>query len=141
MNEVKAQLNNYRQSPRKVRLVVDAIRGKKVGDAITTLSFVSKRSTLPLQKLLASAVANAKNLSLSTENLVIKEIRVDAGSTLFRRRPRSHGMSNPIRKRTSHITVTLTNDPRPPRLRSGQATTNNKGKSKKVVGSKLSVVN
>ena len=107
MNEVKAQLNNYRQSPRKVRLVVDAIRGKKVGDAITTLSFVTKRSTLPLQKLLASAVANAKNLSLSTENLVIKEIRVDAGSTLFRRRPRSHGMSNPIRKRTSHISVTL----------------------------------
>ena len=107
MQEVKAQLNNYRQSPRKVRLVVDAVRGKKVEDAIITLSFIPKRTALPLQKLLASALANAKNLSLPTENLVIKEIKVDAGSTLYRRRPRSRGMANPIRKRTSHVSVIL----------------------------------
>lgn len=105
--EAKAELNNYRQSPRKVRLVLDAVRGKKIEEAITTLSFISKRSALPLQKLLASALANAKNLSIPTENLVVKEISVDAGATLYRRRPRSKGMANPIRKRTSHISVTL----------------------------------
>ena len=107
MNEAKAQLNNYRQSPRKVRLVADTVRGQRVEDALTTLSFVPKRAALPLQKLLASALANAKNLSLPTENLVIKEIRVDAGATLYRRRPRSKGMANPIRKRTSHVSVVL----------------------------------
>jgi large subunit ribosomal protein L22 len=132
MTQAKAQLKNYRQSPRKVRLVADTMRGKSVKEADTLLEFIPKRSALPLRKLLASALANAKNLSLSTENLIIKEIKVDAGATLFRRRPRSRGMSNPIRKRTSHVSVTLTNDPRP--------TTNNKRKNKKVVGSKLSVV-
>lgn len=107
MNEVKAQLNNYRQSPRKVRLVADAVRGKGIEEAINVLSFIPKRSALPLQKLLASALANAKDLSVPTENLIIKEIKVDAGSTLYRRRPRSRGMANPIRKRTSHVSVTL----------------------------------
>ena len=107
MSEAKAELNNYRQSPRKVRLVADAVRGKRVEEAITTLSFIPKRSALPLQKLLASALANAKNLSLPAENLIIKEIKVDTGSTLYRRRPRSRGMANPIRKRTSHVSVTL----------------------------------
>jgi len=108
MTEVKAKLNNYRQSPRKVRLVADTVRGKKVEDAITVLSFISKRSALPLQKLLSSALANAKNLSLPTENLFVKEIRVDAGTTLYRSQPRSYkGGDSTIRKRTSHITVTL----------------------------------
>ncbi|KKW01740.1 MAG: 50S ribosomal protein L22 [Parcubacteria group bacterium GW2011_GWA1_49_11] len=107
MLEAKAKLNNYRQSPRKVRLVVDTLRGKPVEEAMTTLSFIPKRSALPLQKLLASALSNAKDLSLSTENLIVKEIRVDAGATLYRRRPRSKGMANPIRKRTSHVSVVL----------------------------------
>lgn len=107
MAEARAELNNYRQSPRKVRLVADAVRGKKIEEAITNLSFLPKRSALPLQKLLASALANAKNLSLPLENLIIKEITVDTGATLYRRRPRSRGMANPIRKRTSHITVVL----------------------------------
>ena len=108
MQEIKAKLNNYRQSPRKVRLVADTVRGKSVEKAMITLSFIPKRSALPLQKLLASALANAKNLSLPLENLVVKEITVDAGATLYRRRPRSKGMANPIRKRTSHISVVLT---------------------------------
>ena len=107
MTEAKAILKNYRQSPRKMRLVVDTVRGKKVEDAIIALSFIPKRSALPIQKLLASALANAKNLALPTEGLIVKEIRVDAGATLFRRRPRSKGMVNPIRKRTSHVSVTL----------------------------------
>ena len=105
--EARAHLNSYRQSPRKVRLVADALRGKKVQDAITVLSFMPKRSALPIQKLLSSALANAKVLEMSTDNLVVKEIRVDAGTTLYRRRPRSRGQANPIRKRTSHVSVTL----------------------------------
>ena len=107
MNGVKAELNNYRQSPRKVRIVADVVRGQKVEDAMVALSFIPKRSALPIKKLLASALANAKNLSLATENLIVKEIRVDAGATLRRRRPRSRGMANPIKKRTSHISITL----------------------------------
>lgn len=105
--EAKAKLNNYRQSPRKVRLVADTVRGKKVEDAITLLSFIPKRSALPIKKLLESALANAKNLSLPSENLIVKEISVDDGATLYRSQPRSKGMANPIRKRTSHIYVTL----------------------------------
>lgn len=107
MHEATAQLHNYRQSPRKVRVVADAIRGKSVDEAITLLSFVPKRSALPLQKLISSAKANAKSLSIPTENLVVKELRVDGGAILYRRMPRSHGMANPIRKRTSHVVVTL----------------------------------
>ena len=107
MQEAKAQLNSYRQSPRKVRLVADAVRGKKVGEAITLLSFMPKRAALPIQKLVASALANAKDLSMSEENLVVKEISVDGGTILYRRRPASRGRSHPIRKRTSHISLTL----------------------------------
>ena len=107
MNEAKAQLSNYRQSPRKVRLVLNAVRGKKVEDAITTLSFIPKRSALPLQKLLASAVANAKNLSIPTEKLVVKKISVDPGKILYRSLPMAHGRAFRKRKRTSHVTVVL----------------------------------
>ena len=107
MTEAKAKLNNYRQSPRKVRLVASAVRGKSVAEALDTLSFVPNRAAEPLQKLLASAVANAKDLNLSADNLTIKELRVDEGPTLYRRRPRSRGMANPIRKRTSHVTVVV----------------------------------
>ena len=110
MLEAKAKLNNYRQSPRKVRLVADTLRGKSVGEAITALSFIPKRSALPLQKLLASALANAKDLSVPTEDLVVKEIRVDAGATLYRSQPRSYrGGDSTTRKRTSRISVTLAN--------------------------------
>ena len=107
MAEAKASLNNYRQSPRKVRVVANLIRGKKVNDAMETLIFTTKRSSGPLEKLLASAIANAKSLSLSLDNLVVKEIRVDAGATLKRRKSRSRGLANPIKKRTSHINIVL----------------------------------
>ena len=108
MPEARAKLTNYRQSPRKVRLVADAVRGKSVEEAITTLSFIPKRSALPLQKLIASALANAKTLSLPTENLIVKEIKVDAGTTLYRSQPRSYrGGNSTIRKRTSHVSVML----------------------------------
>ena len=115
----KAKLSTYRQSPRKVRLVADLVRGKKVKEAITNLAFISKRAALPIQKLLNSALANAKTLSLPEEDLIVKEIKVDAGSTLQRRRPRSRGMSNPIHKRTSHVSVTLA-PPTPHKVKRGK---------------------
>lgn len=107
MAEARASLSNYRQSPRKVRVVADLVRGKKVEDALVTLSFTTKRGAGPLGKLLSSALANAKNLSLPVEKLVVKSITVDGGAILYRRRPRSRGMANPIRKRTSHINIVL----------------------------------
>ncbi len=107
MTEAKATLKNYRQSPRKVRVVADLVRGKRVEDALVTLMYTTKRATNPLSKLLSSAIANAKNLSIPTENLVVKEISVDGGAILYRRLPKSRGMATPIRKRTSHVTITL----------------------------------
>jgi large subunit ribosomal protein L22 len=107
MTEARAELKNYRQSPRKVRLVADTVRGKSVEDAINILSFVPKRAALPLEKLVRSAVANAKGKDLDPTKLVVKEVTVNAGPTLYRRQPRSHGMANPIRKRTSRVIVVL----------------------------------
>lgn len=105
MSEAKAHLKNYRQSPRKVRLVASSVRGKSVAEALDILSFVPNRAAEPLQKLLASAKANALAMNLPADNLKIKELRVDEGPTLYRSMPRSRGMANPIRKRTSHVTI------------------------------------
>lgn len=110
MAKVKATLSNHRQSPRKVRVVADLLRGKKVEEALITLTFTTKRAAKPLEKLLASAIANAKNLSIPVEGLIVKEISVDGGQTLKRRRPRSHGMANPIKKRTSHVQIVLSDN-------------------------------
>lgn len=100
-----AKLSNFRQSPRKMRMVANLVRGKKVSDAILHLDFTAKRASNPIKTLIESAVANAKNLEIPTENLVVKSIRVDAGKTLYRRRPASRGSAHPIRKRTSQIVV------------------------------------
>jgi large subunit ribosomal protein L22 len=107
MTDITAQLNNYRQSPRKVRLVASAIRGKSVKDAKNRLDFITKRATGPLHKLLNSAIANAKNLGVSESNLWVKSITVDGGKILYRRRPAAHGSAHTIHKRTSHIKVVL----------------------------------
>ncbi|MBX4200466.1 50S ribosomal protein L22 [Candidatus Parcubacteria bacterium] len=107
MAEAKATLSNYRQSPRKVRLVANMVRGKKVDDALSILTYVPKRAGLPLKKLLASAVSNAKNLSLSTDNLIVKKISVDPGKTLYRSLPMSRGRAFSMRKRTSHVDIVL----------------------------------
>jgi len=107
MEEITAQLNNYRQSPRKVRLVVNAIKGKSAKEAKSRLDFITKRATGPLHKLLNSAIANAKNMGADTNNLWVKSITVNGGQILYRRRPVSHGSAHPIHKRTSHIKITL----------------------------------
>lgn len=112
MTEAIATLKNYRQSPRKVRVVADMIRGKSVADAKEILFYVPKRAGLPLLKLLTSAEANAGKLP----NLVVKKIAVDGGKTLFRSRPRSRGMANRIAKRTSHVSIVLAESTEPKKV-------------------------
>lgn len=103
-----AKLNNYRQSPRKVRLVANLVKGKKVEDALDILNFAGKRASLPLKNLIESAIANAKNnFNLEKETLFVKEFKVDGGAILYRRMPRARGTAYPIRKRTSHVYIEL----------------------------------
>ena len=104
---MKAFLKNYRQSPRKVRLVASLVRGKGVEQALTELDFLAKRASLPIRKLLQSAVANAKQLGREKENLFIKEFRVDKGITMKRMMPAAMGSAHRINKRTSHLTLVL----------------------------------
>lgn len=112
--EVKAYLRHLRMAPRKVRLIVDAIRGLKVSDAETRLSFIKRDATRPVLKLLQSAVANAQhNFKLDPQTLFVKTIAADAGTTLKRFRPRAMGRAAPIRKRTTHITLVLSDEPMP----------------------------
>ena len=105
---MKASLKNYRQSPRKVRLVADLVRGKNVSQALTELTFLPKRASEVMKKLITSATANAEhNFKVSADNLFIKEITVDKGITLKRYRPRARGVAKRINKRTSNISLTL----------------------------------
>ena len=95
-------------SPRKVRLVVDVIRGKNVSEAKTQLQFMKKAAALPVLKLLNSAVANAQhNFKLEASNLYVKVVTADGGPTIHRWMPRAMGRATPIRKRTTHIAIVL----------------------------------
>ena len=78
MSNVTAQLNNFRQAPRKMRMVVSAVRGKKVSEALVNLEFMAKKASLPIRNLIKSAVANARDLQMPTENLVIYSMVIDA---------------------------------------------------------------
>ncbi len=104
---MKAFLKNYRQSPRKVRLVAGLIKGKNVAEAIAELDFLAKRAGLPIKKLLLSAVANAKQKGIESENLFIKELRVDKGIVMKRMMPAAMGTGHRINKRTSHLNLLL----------------------------------
>ena len=104
---MKAFLKNYRQSPRKVRLVAGLIRGKDVAAAEIELDFLAKRASLPIRKLLNGAVANAKEKGIEKQNLFVKEIRVDKGVTLKRIMPAAMGSAHRINKRSSHVTLVL----------------------------------
>ncbi|OGI59636.1 50S ribosomal protein L22 [Candidatus Nomurabacteria bacterium RIFCSPHIGHO2_01_FULL_38_19] len=106
-NNMKAFLKNYRQSPRKVRLVASLLKRKSVVEAIIELDFLVKRAGFPIKKLLLSAVANAKEKEIDLNNLFIKELRVDKGVTLKRMMPAAMGSGHRINKRTSHITLVL----------------------------------
>jgi len=105
---IKAELKNYRQSPRKVRLVANLIRGKKVETALAELHFLDKKASSVVKKLIESAVANAKhNFDKEKKDLVVKEIRVDEGPTLKRWRAGARGRAFPMKKRTSRVLVSL----------------------------------
>ncbi len=105
---MQSSLTNYRQSPRKVRLVADLIKGKTVKNALSELDLLPKRASLPLKKLILSAVANAKNNNkVDADKLVVKDMRVDKGIVMKRMMPRARGSGFQIKKRTSHIHVVL----------------------------------
>ncbi|HMM31000.1 MAG TPA: 50S ribosomal protein L22 [Clostridia bacterium] len=97
-----------RISSRKVKIVIDLIRGKSVKEAQAILMFTPKAASEPVAKLLKSAVANAENnLDLSADTLYVAEVFANQGPTLKRFTPRAQGRATPIRKRTSHITIVL----------------------------------
>jgi len=106
--EIKAQLNYLRIAPRKVRSVVDLMRGKEIKEAEYQLKFLPRIGSMAILKLLKSAVSNAKNnFHLEKENLYIKNIRVNEGVPYRRQIPMSRGRAYPIMKRTSCVILTL----------------------------------
>jgi len=104
---MKAFLKNYRQSPRKVRLVADLIKGKRVAEAFTQLKSLPKRASGPMEKLLLSAVSNSKQTGISEIDLFVDNVTVNKGIVLKRSMPRARGSASRINKRTSHIMITL----------------------------------
>lgn len=108
ITSAKAIAKTVRIAPRKVRLVVDLIRGKKIGEAISILKFTQRSASPIVEKVLMSAVANAEhNFDLDIENLVVSQAFVNEGPTMKRFRPRAKGSASPINKRTSHITIVV----------------------------------
>lgn len=106
--ESSARLNSVRMSPRKTRLVVDMVRGKKIQDALNILNFSPQPSAKVVAKLLKSAVANAEQKGVAdVDSLFVKAIQVDGGAVLKRFVPRAMGRASKIRKPTSHISVVL----------------------------------
>lgn len=129
---MKAFLKNYRQSPRKVRLVAGLIRGKTVAQAVAELDFLAKRAGLPIKKLLLSAVANAKQQGIEMENLFIKELRVDKGIVMRRMMPAAMGTGHRINKRTSHLNILLAEKVVPVKKTPSHKSVTSETKEKKV---------
>jgi large subunit ribosomal protein L22 len=106
--EAKAILRFVRVAPRKARLVVDLIRGHQVAEALNILKFTPRSASRVVEKILKSAVANAENLEIGDpDDLWVTRVCVDGGPVLKRFQARSMGRANPIKKRTSHITVVV----------------------------------
>jgi len=106
--EAKAVARYIRISPRKVRQVVDLIRGKKLNEALAILRYTPKRASAVVAKVVRSAAANAENnLQMDRDELFIKACYVDQGPTYKRYMPRAFGRADVMRKRTSHITVVV----------------------------------
>jgi large subunit ribosomal protein L22 len=111
--EARAIQRSVRQSPRKMRLVVDMVRGKPVGEAVALLKFSKKHAARQISKVLMSAVANARVASdknderLDEDTLFVKQATVDPGPALKRFTPAAMGRATPIKKRTSHVTIVV----------------------------------
>lgn len=104
---MRAFLKNYRQSPRKARLVADMVRGKEVEQARAMLQFTDNKSAPVFLKLIESAVANARQVGFSGKDLIVKRVMVDEGLSMTRYMPRARGRATPYEKRTSRITIIL----------------------------------
>ena len=108
MSDIHAKINNLSLSAQKVRIVIDMVRGKSANEALEILRFVNKRAALPVQKLVASAVANAEeNFGVSRDDLYIAKITADEAPTRKWRRFGARGRFKPLLRRTSHVTVIL----------------------------------
>lgn len=106
--EARAVARHIRIAPRKVRVVVDLIRGKNVGEAFAILKYTPKVGSEVVEKVLKSAVANAEhNYDMNVDNLYVSQVYVDQGPTLKRIHPRSRGQAFKILKRTCHVTVAV----------------------------------
>ncbi len=106
--EVRAVAKYIRVSPRKVRLVVDLVRGRPVNEAMSLLRFMPQSAARDVAKVVKSAVSNAEqNNHMSAEDMIITQITADEGPTMKRFRPRAHGRASPILKRSTHITVVV----------------------------------
>ncbi len=106
--EVQAVAKYVKRAPRKARLIADAVRGMKVGDALAYLQFSPKHAAADVAKVVRSAAANAEhNFNLNREELVVKQLLIDEGPTMKRLRPVSRGMAHQYFKRTCHITAVV----------------------------------
>lgn len=104
--ETRAAVKFIRVSPRKIRLVMDQVRGRKVEEALNILSFAPQKGARILKKLINSAVANAEqNSNVDVDSLYVKRLYADEGPTMKRWRPRAQGRATRINKRTSHLTI------------------------------------
>ena len=109
--EAKAIAKGVRIAPRKARLVIDLVRGKDVEEADVILSNINKEAARLIKKVLVSAVANAEhNFNMDKENLYVKVVYINEGQTMKRYRFGSRGHIDPIKKRTSHITIVVSDE-------------------------------
>lgn len=113
MADATAQLTNYRQSPRKVRLVTDLIKGKNAQYALALLATLPKRASDPVAKLLRSAISNATTKGLSANDLIVSKVEVNGGIVFKRTMARARGRGALIRKKSSHIILALSKKPNP----------------------------
>ncbi len=102
-----ATLKSHNQSPRKVRLVTDLVKGKKIGAALSALEFLPRRASEPVAKLIKSAAANAKAQGQNPDELTVKSIIVESAGMMKKYMPRAFGRAAPIRRRKSRVIVTL----------------------------------
>ena len=109
--ETQSVLKFVRLSPQKARLVADLVRGKKVDEALNILKFSNKKAARVLKKVLDSAIANAENNNgADVDELKVKEIFIDEGPTMKRTMPRAKGSADRIKKRTSHVTIRVSDE-------------------------------
>lgn len=140
MKIATANLSNYRQAPRKVGLVAGLIRGKRLDQALIALETLPKRASLPMAKLVRSAVSNARAKGMNTDVLVISRIEVGKGIVFRRIMPRARGRGATIRHKTSNIRLVLSERPRQGKMNNKQRTTGKKNGASEAKSVRSSLV-